>query len=120
MSRRFVFVPVFGFSDMAGGWLKHPHIDAWGFLDDEKFVPIHSNPAVPALTLMEANTLSDAEIAQAIDIPENSTDLPDEVCVALAKLALLGPGCDHDWGGEASLGAECLKCGTQCELGRAN
>ena len=88
-ARRFVFVPVFGFSNMEGGWLKHPHIDAWGFLDDEKFVPIHSDPIVPALTLNEANTLSDAEIEQAIDIPEGSTDLPDEVLIAIAKLALL-------------------------------
>jgi hypothetical protein len=33
--------------------------------------------------------LFDAEREAATDVPENSTDLPDEVCLALAKFALL-------------------------------
>lgn len=90
--RRFVFVPIFG-DDVSGHteeqWLQAPHVKAWGFLDGDDFIPIHTEPACEAVELNHAVCLFEGEIAALVDVPENSSDLPDAVCVALAKLALV-------------------------------
>ena len=91
--RRFVFVPLCG-SEVPANWLELPHIKAWGFLDDlagePPFIAIHTEgDDGECIPLNERCDIFSAEIEAAIDIPENSTDLPDEVCIALAKLALL-------------------------------
>lgn len=90
---RFVFVPIFG--DQRGAseetWLQLPHVKAWGFFeeDDGTFVPIHSDPSLESLEFNEPYVLFQGELDAMRDVPENSTDLPDGVCLALAKLALL-------------------------------
>lgn len=97
MTRRFVFVPIFGDTthDHVDAWVKAPHVKAWGFLSDHPgpnggtFTPVYTDPACAAIELFTETILFDAEGEAATDVPENSTDLPDEVCVALAKFALL-------------------------------
>lgn len=89
--RRFVFVPIFGDVANVGdpdGWLKVPHVKAWGFLDDKAFTPIHADPPLQSAQLHEPFDLFDQETKAMIDVPEDSTDLPEQVCVALAKMAL--------------------------------
>jgi hypothetical protein len=93
MTRRFVFVPIFGdigeIAADAERWAKGPHVKTWGFLDDENFTPIYADPPLQTLELGQPFDLFDAERRAITDVAENSTDLPDEVCLALAKFALL-------------------------------
>ena len=87
--RRFVFVPLAG-PNTSADWLLHPHTKVWGFLDDGQLTAVHVKGDIAECTPLNIPfAVFDEEMAQAIDIPENSTDLPDEVCIALAKLALL-------------------------------
>lgn len=97
MSRRFVFVPIFGdtMNSHKDAWLEAPHVKAWGFLSPSDgpnggdFIPIHTDPPCAAITLFETTQLFTNEGEAAVDVAENSTDLPDEVCLALAKMVLL-------------------------------
>ena len=90
--RRFVFVPIFGDTKadpaVTEEWLSAPHVKAWGFFEEGFFTPIHTDPPCAAIELHSNSELFDAEEKAMIDVPEDSTDLPEEVCVALAKLAL--------------------------------
>jgi hypothetical protein len=97
MTRRFVFVPIFGDTTTIMStqrWVKAPHVKAWGFLSD--------HPGPNGGTSRRSTRTQRAQRSSwapfdpvrcrrqaATDVPENSTDLPDEVCVALAKFALL-------------------------------
>jgi hypothetical protein len=90
-TRRFVFVPLAGSGTPASGWAEMPHIKAWGFLVDEEpqLTAIHTEgDAQECIRLFHPCAIFDAEIAAAVDVPENSPDLPDAVCKALAQLAL--------------------------------
>lgn len=90
-SRRFVFVPLFGDATIGNNqaaWLNAPHIKAWGFVENGDFTPVYTDPSPESIELHKPYTLFDAEVKFMADVPENSTDLPDEVCQALAVLAL--------------------------------
>jgi hypothetical protein len=88
--RRLVFVPIFGDGCPQVGE-QLPTVKAWGFYGDEmdQFIPIHTEPQLQAIALLQPYVLFQPEVEAMVDVPENSTDLPDEVCLALAKLALL-------------------------------
>lgn len=91
--RRFVFVPIFG--DLGAGahkeeqWLKAPHVKAWGFFENDHFTPIHTEPSCAAIELGNSVDLFNAERDAMCDVPEDSSDLPEPVCIALMKLALV-------------------------------
>jgi hypothetical protein len=92
MSRRFVFVPVFG--DISNGaynnaqWVEAPHVKVWGFYENDMFTPIHADPPLRAVGMGQPFDLFSAELAEMRDV-DDEDQLPDEVCLALAKLALL-------------------------------
>lgn len=99
MTRRFVFVPIFGdigeIAADADRWAKGPHVKAWGFfveqgdgINEDSFVPIYADPPLSTIELGKPFDLFEPERTAMRDVPENSTDLPDEVCLALAKMAI--------------------------------
>jgi hypothetical protein len=76
-------------------WVKAPHVKAWGFLSDHpgpnggNFTPIHTDPACTAIELGSPRRPVRCRGRGSATCAENSTELPDEVCIALAKFALL-------------------------------
>lgn len=94
--RRFVFVPIFGSLECGGvnadaAWLNQLHVKVWGYLspdDQEEIIPIHVEPPVPAVVVGQPIRLLTDEYKVMRDIDEGDTTLPDEVCRALALMAL--------------------------------
>jgi hypothetical protein len=92
--RRFVFVPILGDTSAPPGagpkaWENAPHIKAWGwFEDDNGFWPIHTDPPCQAVELDKRTDLFEAEKQAMVDITDDD-DIPTEVAVALARMALL-------------------------------
>lgn len=94
MTRRLVFVPMFGDIGNGGGddssWKAAPHVKAWGFFGGEdSFEAIYTDPPCKAVRLGQQVELFRSEMKIMVELTGDEPDIPTEVAVALARMALL-------------------------------